>query len=68
MPVVYDNFSSGHREFVKWGPFIEGDIRDFDSLAGAMSKHRPAAIMHFAALALVGESVSPILSAIGMST
>ena len=58
IPVVYDNFSSGHREFVKWGPFIEGDIRDFDSLAGAMSKHRPAAIMHFAALALVGESIS----------
>ena len=27
-PVVYDNFSNGHREFVRWGPLEEGDIRD----------------------------------------
>ena len=27
-PVVFDNFSNGHREFVKWGPAEEGDIRD----------------------------------------
>ena len=57
-PVVYDNLSTGHREFVKWGPFIEGDTRDLDALVNAMSEWRPVAVMHFAALALVGESVT----------
>ena len=27
-PVVYDDLSTGHCEFVRWGPLIEGDIRD----------------------------------------
>ena len=27
-PVCYDNFSTGHREFVKWGPLVEGNVRD----------------------------------------
>ena len=27
-PVVYDNLSNGHAEFVKWGPLEVGDIRD----------------------------------------
>ncbi len=57
-PVVYDNLSTGHREFVKWGPLIEGDIRDGDRLAKAMRETRPMAVMHFAALALVGESMT----------
>ncbi len=55
--VVYDNLSTGHREFVKWGPLIEGDIRDGESLTKAMRETRPDAVMHFAALALVGESM-----------
>lgn len=28
LPIVYDNLSNGHREFVKWEPLVEGDIRD----------------------------------------
>ena len=56
-PVVYDNFSNGHREFVKWGPAEEGDIRDRARLDEVMAKHKPAAILHFAALIEVGESV-----------
>lgn len=56
-PVVYDNFSSGHPDFVKWGPLVEGDIRGFDSLSRAMSYYRPDTVMHFAALSLVGQSV-----------
>ncbi|SCB50955.1 UDP-glucose 4-epimerase GalE [Rhizobium multihospitium] len=56
-PVVYDNFSNGHREFVKWGPGEEGDIRDRARLDEVLAKHKPAAILHFAALIEVGESV-----------
>jgi len=56
-PVVYDDLSTGHRDFVKWGPLVEGDIRDRGKLADALAAHRPALVMHFAALALVGESV-----------
>ncbi|WET73229.1 UDP-glucose 4-epimerase GalE [Rhizobium croatiense] len=56
-PVVFDNFSNGHREFVKWGPAEEGDIRDRMRLDEVLAKHKPAAILHFAALIEVGGSV-----------
>lgn len=61
-PVVYDNFSNGHREFVRWGPAEEGDIRDRARLDAVLSKHKPAAILHFAALIEVGESVKDPVS------
>ncbi|MDC9810515.1 UDP-glucose 4-epimerase GalE [Rhizobium binxianense] len=61
-PVVFDNFSNGHREFVKWGPAEEGDIRDRARLDEVLAKHKPAAIMHFAALIEVGESVKDPVS------
>lgn len=57
-PVVYDNLSTGHADFVKWGPLEQGDIRDGDRLAEVMSSHAPDLVMHFAALAYVGESVA----------
>src|SRR6266540_3504570 len=57
-PVVYDNLSTGHREFVRWGPLVEGDIRDETSLLRTFRQYQPLAVMHFAALALVGESVT----------
>ena len=56
-PVVFDNFSNGHREFVKWGPAEKGDIRDRARLDEVLATHKPAAILHFAALIEVGESV-----------
>jgi len=55
-PVVYDNFSTGHRSFVA-GPVVEGDLRDRSTLASAFARHRIAAVLHFAASSLVGESV-----------
>jgi UDP-glucose-4-epimerase GalE len=55
-PVVYDNFSTGHRSFVA-GPVVEGDLLDRSTLASAFARHRIAAVMHFAAFSLVGESV-----------
>ncbi len=55
--VVYDNLSRGHREFVKWGPLIEADVRDAARLCETFARHRFDAVLHFAALAYVGESV-----------
>lgn len=57
-PVVFDNFVTGHREAVRWGPLIEGDLRNADMISDAMRSLRPDAVLHFAALALVGESVA----------
>ena len=57
MPVVYDNLVYGHREAVKWGPLVEGDVHDAARLADTLAAHKPSAVMHFAAYAYVGESV-----------
>ena len=56
LPVVYDSFISGHREFVKWGPLEEGDIRDSDRLREVLQRHKPVAALHFAGLIEVGQS------------
>ncbi|TRO95890.1 UDP-glucose 4-epimerase GalE [Glycocaulis profundi] len=55
VPVVFDNFSSGHRHAVRWGPLVEGDVRDAAALDAAFEAHRPGAVMHFAACIEVGE-------------
>jgi UDP-glucose-4-epimerase GalE len=57
LPVVYDNLSTGRKEAVQWGPLVVGDIHDAKKLAAALKKYRPKAVMHFAALISVGESV-----------
>lgn len=56
LPVVYDSLASGHREFVKWGPLEEGDIRDRDRLREVLQCHKPVAALHFAGLIEVGQS------------
>ena len=56
-PVVYDNLSTGHLTSVRWGPFVKGDILDTRHLIETIESHRPAAVIHFAASAYVGESV-----------
>ena len=56
-PIVYDNLFRGFPEFVRFGPFEAGDIRDGARLREVFAEHRPAAVMHFAALAFVEESV-----------
>ena len=55
-PVVYDNFSTGHRSFVT-GSLVRGDLHDGRRLAYAFAQHDIVAVMHFAASSLVGESV-----------
>lgn len=57
-PICYDNLSTGHRDFVRWGPLIEGDVRDQAKVAEILRRHRVVAVMHFAAFSLVGESVA----------
>lgn len=54
---VFDSLRTGRREFVKWGHFRHGDIRDRAVLAAVLAEGRFEAVMHFAALAYVGESV-----------
>jgi UDP-arabinose 4-epimerase len=57
LPVTYDNLSRGHRESVQWGPLVVGSLDDRASLKACIEKHRPVAVMHFAAFAYVEESV-----------
>ena len=57
-PITLDNLVYGHRENVKWGPFYEGDIGDRPVLEEILKHHRVQAVMHFAAFAYVGESVT----------
>ena len=61
-PIAFDNLSRGNRWAVKWGPLEQGDIADAQRVREVIAKYRPAALMHFAAFAYVGESVaSPLL-------
>lgn len=55
-PVAYDNLCRGNAEAVKWGPLEVGDLFDRERLREVMARHRPAAVVHFAAFAYVGES------------
>ncbi len=56
LPVVYDNLSTGHRKFVK-GPFVEGELSDTEKIVRTIQQYGIDQVVHFAAKALVGESV-----------
>ena len=56
-PVVFDDLSTGWAESVKWGPLVRGDLMDRSAINAALADHRPVAVMHFAALSLVGEAM-----------
>jgi len=58
LPIAYDNLSTGHESFVRWGPLVRGDVRDQVSLRQAIATHDITAVLHFAACAYVGESVT----------
>ena len=58
LPVSYDNLVYGHEWAAKWGPLERGDIGDTERLRAVMRNYRPLAVMHFAAFAYVGESVT----------
>jgi UDP-arabinose 4-epimerase len=58
LPVAFDNLSNGHADAVRWGPLVRGDVRDRGALISAIRQFRTTTIMHFAASAYVGESVT----------
>ena len=55
--ITLDDLSTGHRELVTGGEFIEGGLGDRVLLEKLFSTHKISAVMHFAAFSLVGESV-----------
>ncbi|HEY6293120.1 MAG TPA: UDP-glucose 4-epimerase GalE [Terriglobia bacterium] len=57
-PVVLDNFSAGHRWAVQWGPLAEGDLANQEFIRATLRDFKIEAVIHFAADALVGESVA----------
>ena len=58
-PVVFDNLSTGYREFVPQGvPFIKGDMRNRSHIERVFDKYAIAAVMHFAGSIVVPESLA----------
>ncbi len=55
---VYDNLSRGHRAAVPNGMLIEGELEDRVKLTAVLCEKQIDAVMHFAAFALVNESVN----------
>ena len=56
-PVAFDNLNTGWEEAVKFGPFFKGDLMNRADVDAAFAQYRPVAVLHFAALSLVGESM-----------
>ncbi|KHA50516.1 UDP-glucose 4-epimerase GalE [Sulfitobacter geojensis] len=54
-PVTYDSLVTGWQDAVKFGPFEQGDLLDRARLDSVFAQYEPVAVMHFAALSLVGE-------------
>ena len=55
--IIFDNLSYGHRDFVKWGTFEQGDLGNIEDIRSVFRKYPIEAVMHFAAFTYVGESV-----------
>jgi UDP-glucose 4-epimerase len=56
---IFDNLSEGHRQAVdSRAEFIEGDLTSLDGIQSALASFEPEAVMHFAASALVPESMT----------
>jgi UDP-glucose 4-epimerase len=56
-PVVFDNFSKGHRAAVRGVEVVEGDLADYELLVTTLRDRKIEAVLHFAAYIEVGESV-----------
>lgn len=55
--IVFDNLVYGHREAVRWGDFVQGDLENQEELERVFCDYRIEAVFHFAAYAYVGESM-----------
>ena len=60
--IIYDNLSEGHREAVRGFTLVEGELSDTALLCDVMERHGICAVLHFAAFALVGESMKDPLA------
>ncbi|MGR3541037.1 MAG: UDP-glucose 4-epimerase GalE [Hasllibacter sp.] len=58
IPVAFDDFSTGNRAAVRFGPLVEGSLHDGAALDRAFAEHAPVAVMHFAAFSQVGEAMA----------
>jgi UDP-glucose 4-epimerase/UDP-arabinose 4-epimerase len=56
-PITYDDLSLGHESFVQWGPLVRGDIADTPRVIATIREFSVVSVLHFAAVAYVGESV-----------
>jgi len=56
-PVTYDSLVTGWQDAVKFGPFEQGDLADRARLDQVFARWKPVAVMHFAALSLVGDAM-----------
>ena len=57
-PVSLDNLSFGHVWAVKWGPLEKGELADVEFVRRVVKQHKIEAVVHFAANAFVGESMT----------
>lgn len=57
LPVTFDNLATGWRDAVKFGPLEEGDLADRARLDEVFARWKPVAVMHFAAISLVGDAM-----------
>ena len=55
--IVYDNLLGGHREVLRWGRFVQGDIGNEALLDQTLRDHAISAVFHFASYLNVSESV-----------
>jgi UDP-glucose 4-epimerase len=55
--VVLDNLIYGHKEFIKWGEFVLGDLSNIEVLDKVFGRYSIDTVLHFAAYAYVGESI-----------
>ncbi len=56
--LIVDDLSSGHRDSLLYGDFVQGNVGDKDLMTSVVKGFQPDAVMHFAAFIQVGESVS----------
>lgn len=58
IPIVFDNFSTGHSWAIRFGPFIEGSLEDESALLEAFKRYQPKAVIHLASLINVRDSIA----------
>lgn len=55
--ITFDNLSSGFRDAILGGTFVQGDLANLTALDNVFKQYQPEAVMHFASYIQVGESV-----------